>query len=439
MAVTAAIIGGSALAGGLAGAFGSGDSTVTTETEINPAQDAALNALLSFAQPLSFDLSQQAGDFFGTQPFFQPQTQEQIDFIQQSQIAGSSALPSFSDLSSLIGGGQAGSFGGGLDAFSQFLQQSGNLSAGGGSDFATSGINPMLAALGLLGTDATGSSLTGLSDLAGRSGDIFGRAGDIGSIVNSFLDEDGIQAQIDAVSRDVTRNLTEDELPALARAGRFDVGNSNLGQQATLATSRTRDRLADISASIRGSERDRAFGVAQGLDQTGIQGALAALTSAGGLGATTALGANAAGTTAVQNQIDALRNLGTGAELGFTQGAQSLGTLGGAINTTLGGFGSIQGDQNAAIQAAINFFLTGQAAQLNPLQSFSSLIGPLVPTSTSVTTEGVGPLAGFFGGAVGGLGLGSSLAGAIPGGAAPAPVPPASSAEILRQLQGQFG
>lgn len=71
--------------------------------------------------------------------------------------------------------------------------------------------------------------------------------------LGSYINNDVLQGQIDAASRDVVRNLNENELLAnrSMRAGTGGSGNSRGAIMDAIATGRAADRISDISTAIR--------------------------------------------------------------------------------------------------------------------------------------------------------------------------------------------
>jgi len=85
------------------------------------------------------------------------------------------------------------------------------------------------------------------------------------SAASQYADNPYIQAQIDANARDVTRNLSEDILPSIDRAASAsgNINSSRAGVASGIAQRGAADRIADISASIRGDAYDKGLSMAQ--------------------------------------------------------------------------------------------------------------------------------------------------------------------------------
>lgn len=110
--------------------------------------------------------------------------------------------------------------------------------------------------------------------------------GNAGQYANSpYLD-----GQIDAASRDVTRNLNENQLTGLdlAAAGSGNMNSSRTGVAQGIMQRGAGDRIADISAQMRGNAYQNGLGMAQAQYNTGVNqmaGANGQLLQAGQFGA----------------------------------------------------------------------------------------------------------------------------------------------------------
>ena len=99
---------------------------------------------------------------------------------------------------------------------------------------------------------------------------IIGQAG-------QFADNPYTQGMIDAASRDVTRNLFENQLPGLDRAasGTGNLNSTRAGVESALAQRGAADRLADISSDIRGRFFGQGLGMAQNQFNQNLQNMMA--------------------------------------------------------------------------------------------------------------------------------------------------------------------
>ena len=156
------------------------------------------------------------------------------------------------------------------------------------------------------------------SDLFARysqdpTGAIIGNAG-------QYMDQAGLQDQIDAVGRDISRNFAENDVLAAndeAAGGGGMNSRSEVARQMQLRDSQ--DRFADYSASMRGAAREAA------LDRSSnnyFQGAQTALDANRGVGAAGEMGANLAQSGLAFNSGMWNGALSAGAmEQGINQGA----------------------------------------------------------------------------------------------------------------------
>lgn len=82
---------------------------------------------------------------------------------------------------------------------------------------------------------------------------------------NKYADNPYVTGMIDANARDVNRNLYENEIPGIDRAasGSGNINSSRAGVASGIAQRGAADRIADISASIRGDAYNRGLTMAQ--------------------------------------------------------------------------------------------------------------------------------------------------------------------------------
>nr|WP_087573330.1 hypothetical protein [Sphingomonas sp. CDS-1] len=119
--------------------------------------------------------------------------------------------------------------------------------------------------------NALGTNLTGYADKAGSTLDAFSTmAGEDATGANiasaqRYADNPFLSGQIDAVSRDVSRNLSEEILPSIDRAASAtgNINSSRAGVASGIAQRGAADRVADIAASMRGDAYDRGLSLAQ--------------------------------------------------------------------------------------------------------------------------------------------------------------------------------
>ena len=193
----------------------------------------------------------------------------------------------------LVGWGDVGGQG---QNILQTLMSQGNNMAGGGSE--AMGIARNVAANPFQGTQNSGFDMNNL---------------------RNYMNNDVINGQIDAASRDVTRNLYENQLTgnASAAAGTGNLGSSRRGVMDAIAMRGAGDRIADISSGIRSNAYSNALGIeanrasqnANLAQQTGLagdqtrMGAAGMLNQIGQQGAGMLMDANNLGTSFANNQV----------------------------------------------------------------------------------------------------------------------------------------
>lgn len=98
-----------------------------------------------------------------------------------------------------------------------------------------------------------------------------------------FINNGVLNGQIDAASRDVTRNLSEVQLPSVARdaADTGNLGSSARGAAEAILMRGAQDRIADIGATMRGDAYARGLGLSAEAEAMSRNGALAANAQVG--------------------------------------------------------------------------------------------------------------------------------------------------------------
>lgn len=173
-----------------------------------------------------------------------------------------------------------------------------------------------------------------------------------------------LNGQIDAASRDVVRNLGENQLTgnAAMAAGTGNSGSSRRAVMDAIAMRGAGDRVADISSNLRGQAYNTGLGIAA---QQGLANQSAAL-------GTNALNANL---------------MGQGANLNFNLGQQGQAGLGQAYQTGANNAGMTTDVGNQLRQYQQQLLDTSFQNQMNPynsLQMYQSLIGaPTVLSSAN--------------------------------------------------------
>lgn len=224
-----------------------------------------------------------------------------------------------------------------------------------------------------------------------NAADIYGRVAGVDP-TQQILSNAGLYANnpytqgiIDAASRDVTRNLYEQQLPtmALGATGTGNLGSTRAGVQQAIAERGAADRLADISSNIRGQFFNTGLSQAQNQYNQNIQNQLAANAPL-----YNAFGAGVQGLTGAQN---------------LATGAFGLGSQAGALE---------QGQRQAELNAEMQKFAEQRGVPLDILKQYMSIVGgnygqSSTGTSTAPTTGGgwEGALTGALGGGLGAYGL----------------------------------
>ena len=190
----------------------------------------------------------------------------------------------------------------------------------------------MAAAQGQLpGQRGAATTMGSLAQLGAGASDPALRAAMISGMTGQFMDDPTLQAQIDAASRDVVRNLEEQTLPGIDVAASLsgNLGSSRAGAAQAIARRAAADRVADIAGGIRGDAYQQALGLAgdqltsgyqQGLQGLGAAGDLGLALSNSQLAGTGSLGqlanlAQSSGAFGLTGQSDLLRQLGLAGEL----------------------------------------------------------------------------------------------------------------------------
>lgn len=191
--------------------------------------------------------------------------------------------------------------------------------------------------------------------------------------VGSLINNDILQGQIDASTRDIGRGLTEQTLPGIASqsVATGNVGSTRRGVAEGIATRGAQDRASDVAAQIRGGAYNQALGI----------------------------GANQA---AANQQAQLSTN-----QLNQALGSGTLGQAGGLYQGALGqsyGFG--QGALAPQQQAAQLSQGYAQQQQMDPwtqLQLYQGALGQPITLSEGQQATSGSPL-GAIGGFLGGLG-----------------------------------
>jgi hypothetical protein len=219
----------------------------------------------------------------------------------------------------------------------------------------------------------------------------------------AYANNPAIDGMVDAASRDVNRNLFENELPGLNQAatGSGNVNSSRAGVAEGIMRRGAADRVGDISSSIRGDAYNRGLSLAEGARDTNLN----AMGNAAGL---------------------------YGQQLG-----QGIGALTSGNNLAMSNFGSaidssqlFQKDRQGQDDAAMTAWQANDNRDMDLLSKYYGIVGANNWGGTSTTTQKqsgniLGTLAGLastaagFGAFGGAGGIGKMLGGGGGGGSFP--------------------
>ena len=198
--------------------------------------------------------------------FVDPNQQPYLDDIRgQAQQLNAQGMPveGVAGINGMLGGALGTAYG------------AGGMQAGVGANMMASGANATRGtgmalnyAGGAMGGNAQGGINTamgagqGMANMTGMMGAANNRgfnAANAGQYMNNNL----LNGQIDAASRDVVRNLQENQLTGIASnaAGTGNSGSSRAGVMAGIAARGAGDRIGDISASMRGQAYNTGLGI----------------------------------------------------------------------------------------------------------------------------------------------------------------------------------
>lgn len=258
-----------------------------------------------------------------------------------------------------------------------------NYATGAGADLA-----------GVVGGSAAPLITAGGAGALGAAGGLFDAAvtdptqGNIDAAI-AYADNPWVQGTIDAANRDTARALFEDQLPSLERGAVAggNINSSRTGAREAILERGANDRMADTSAAIRGD----AYRTGLGLAENARVANLGALESAGGLFSRSyGQGVDAAGA----GQQMAFNNFDAQVAAGQLRQADAQGEINGEIaknqyeldllqkragiigspttgTTTVNGVGGVQGALQGALGGATTGLgLYGKYKQIqNPQQS----------------------------------------------------------------------
>lgn len=198
--------------------------------------------------------------------FVDPSQQPYLDDIRnQAQQLNSMGMPveGVAGINSMLGGALGTAYG------------AGGMQAGVGANMMASGANATQGtgmALNYAGGAMGGNAQNGINTAMGAGQGMANMAGMTGAANNrgfnaanagQYMNNGLLNSQIDAASRDVVRNLQENQLTGIASnaAGTGNSGSSRAGVMAGIAARGAGDRIGDISASMRGQAYNTGLGI----------------------------------------------------------------------------------------------------------------------------------------------------------------------------------
>lgn len=370
------ISGGAAVIGGILGGAGGSNTNnakqTTTQSPWKPQQPYLLGGFQDAAGVYNAMKSQ---------PFYQGSLYAGLSPMQNQAISGINSFATGGGTQAaqnLLGAGQA-SLGG---AYGQMgvANDLSNFKAGSGTDFSQlTNFNP---------GDPTQANISSAGQYAN----------------NPYM-----SGMIDAASRDVRRNLTEDVLPGISRVGSA-TGNTNssrTGVAEGIALRGAQDRIGDIASTMRGDAYQQGLGLAENARGTNMQAQLQGMSQ--GLANT-----ENARQFNTNTQLNALNNAGNLYGNAYGQGIQ--GTTAGAqqMYNNLDAMSQAGALQQQDAQGRLNEqYAKWQGAQdrgFNLLDRYMQIIGGQYGSTTNTTANNGQPtwlntLQGGLGGAAAGLGL----------------------------------
>lgn len=187
------------------------------------------------------------------------------DIYGQAQQLNSQGMPveGVAGINGMLGGALGTAYG------------AGGMQAGVGANMMASGANATQGtgmALNYAGGAMGGNAQGGINTAMGSGQGMANMAGMMGAANNQgfnaanagqYMNNSVLNGQIDAASRDVVRNLQENQLTGIASnaAGTGNSGSSRAGVMAGIAARGAGDRIGDISASMRGQAYNTGLGI----------------------------------------------------------------------------------------------------------------------------------------------------------------------------------
>lgn len=444
---------GTSILGGVMGSQKSGESSTSTSSAPWEAQQPYMTQ--GFEQAKT-NLDERLANPLPTGPWVTPENQVQKDATAGIVDAGMAAPGNFgtwNGVGSTLAGGAPSYLNTAQDIASNGIGSTDKSATEMMRQYALTGSMPGASpgADPALRGATTSAATTGLGSVGQAQGVAQGvaeRAADPNAGINAavnggttFANSAGLNEQIDAASRDVMRNLNENEIRGIRQNANATGGanSSRAGAAEAIATRGAADRVGDIAAQMRGAAYSQGGSLGAGTFAAGLtagNGAASNLNTNGAVGgnlATTVTGQQqqqgqfdttsrlGAGSGATAQDLavatsDAAARLGGNAQVGsgLTTGLNASTT---ALNGTLTGLGAAQGagtftqqQDQAQLTDKLNQWAAGDERKQKLLNDYWGIVGKPVGSSGTSQTDGTGGgVAGAIQGGLGGLALGTGL------------------------------
>lgn len=447
------ITAGTSILGGVMGSQKSGESTTNTSSAPWEPQQAPITRGFDLA---GTNLDERLANPLPTGPWVTPENQVQKDATAGIVNTGMAAPDNFGQWT-----GVGSTLAGGAPSYLNTAQDIAKTGIGptdktatdmmrqyaltGSMPGASAGADPNLRAAT---ADAATTGLGSIGTAQGIAQGVADRAADPNAGINAavtgatqFANNAGLNDQIDAASRDVMRNLNENDIRTI-RQNANATGGANSSRAAAMEAIATRgaaDRVGDIAAQMRGAAYSQGGSLGAGTFTAGLtagNGAAGALNTNGAVGG--GLATTVTGQQQQQGQFDTTSRLGAGsgatAQDLATQTADTAARLGGnaqvgsglttglnasttGLNGSLAGLGAAQGagtftqqQEQAQLTDKLNQWAAGDERKTKLLNDYWAIVGKPVGSAGSSTTDGEGGgVAGAIQGGLGGLALGTGL------------------------------
>ncbi|MEN6541789.1 hypothetical protein [Parvibaculum sp.] len=260
----------------------------------------------------------------------------------------------------------------------------GNFDRGGSTPYDTSAVN---TGLDLLSTGARTLGAT-LGDPTGQN---------VGT-ANRYINSDVLNGQIDAIGKDISRNLNENVLPGLNRAASIggNLNSSRAGAAEAIAKRAAADTLASTAANMRGAAYANGLNLAEQSRQANLDGGLNAV------GAGASIADNSLNRSESQRQFNLGTMLGANGQLveqlglGFN-GANSAMNLGGSAAGMVTDAGTAaQADAQNEMNEQYRKWQGNDQRPWDLLSRYWSIVSPAIQTQQGQSTQSGSTSKGIF-------------------------------------------